>query len=252
MNAGEIRMDDLFRTVTRIDFMARELYLRALSDFDLNAREEYALYKASFLRKEMQTTGTKENLMYLQWLEEASDASLKQIILLSSSQMFWSQSYSEIEQVLIPIPEDATDEERENTIELRRAELERVGKARQEFVKNKFEALEKELDAEDFDKLRKRARSAQIDFQMRFTRQAALDSYTLWACVFRDEKCQTRYFENPEQAGEMETTVRQTLVGEYYRNMQRISELDLKYFLLTGVSTDSLPHSKDAAKAEVS
>ena len=68
-----VRMDDLFRRSTDVQFLGRTLYLRAMSDFDLNAREEHALYVSAAKRKELVTEDSKANLAHLHWIGEATD-----------------------------------------------------------------------------------------------------------------------------------------------------------------------------------
>lgn len=245
MDIGTARLDDLFRVMTPISFKGMGLFLRALSDFDLNAREEAALLASAKMRRDLRNPESDAYLMYLQWLEDASDQSLINIIRMNDSQGFWQESFVEIQPRMIPFQDKATQEEKEQTLADRADELKRTGEARTEFVKAKDASLHEQLKTKSTEELLKLARRAQIEFQSGFVHKRALDAYTLWACVFTDEACTKHYLESPDLANQMEPSARQELLNLYYGQMQRLSELDLKYFLLTDASTDSLQPSKD-------
>ena len=233
-------LDSLFLSSAEIELGNTKLYLRALSDFDLQARDEYALLALAKKNKELSDPASNDYLRYLGWTDAATDEQLQDMVLRVASYDFQRQALSDIQPKLIPMPDDATDEERADILTKREEESVATQEARKDSVKAKNDALSEELKLLDHWKLLARARRSQANFQERDAYIRAVEQYTLYAICFKDSACKERLFSKPDDVSESTTPpARQAIMTRFSENLDKLSALDLKYFLSTGGSETS-------------
>lgn len=240
MARKSLRLDDLFRVVAEVELYGKPLFLRVLSDFDLQARDEASLLASAEARLQMLQPDTKLHRAHLAWLQSATVEQLRNVILGAETASLVRASFLEVPPQLYPFPDEATEEEKAEIIGKRKAEEDRVAEARKEFVKKGLEAAQKRLDEEGSpEKLLAQARERQLETQSRAEAMAAFDRYTLFASTFKDKECRERYFASPEAVADLAPAARQTLLRHYYEDVDRVSAQDLQYFF----STDGSPES---------
>ena len=251
---GNIRVDDMFRTVMEIDLADRKFYLRALSDFDLQGRDEYALHAMAARHNELSNPESVGYLNFVSWMQNATDDQLKSIILSVENSRLARLALLEIQHQIFPFPDDADDTERAGVLAQRTAELERVSKARHEYITQGLTALTTRLDGLDHDQLVAQARQSQVDLQTRTDSIRAMESYTIYAAVYTDPECLVHYVESADKATDLSPEARAMFLAKY-NELDILSPLDLKYFLSTGGSEDgsrpaanSVPTAKPSKK----
>ncbi len=233
-------LDDLFREQSEIEVKGRTLYIRAFSDIDLQARDEFAQREQSKLRRKLQDRDSDEYLTHLDWIEAADDADLLRAAVLSyDALVFARQAASEIQPTIFPIPDEADESERDDVLRLREEEIAKTNTARDEFVTKRIEERREELKDKDLDALKKLTRTAIVNTQLWSLRNRLLEAYTIYAGVFDDAACTKRYVPTPHAALDLPPDVRQTILARYFDELERVSALDLKYFLSTGGSSDT-------------
>jgi hypothetical protein len=232
-----------------VKVMGRSIWLRAMSELDLQARDEYALLALANRRKELEDPESRANAMYLSWMPAATDEQLRNIILSACQSDLARQAALEIQPRLIPIPDDATEDEKVDILRQRDAEMERVIADRRKFIEDGVRAKQAEIETIDREGLLALARQKQIELQSRLESIRAFESYTIYATCFLDEGCQTRLVNSPEQAGELPPDARTSLIVSY-AELDRISQMDLKYFLLTDGSQDSSKPETDSPASQ--
>lgn len=236
---GGATIDDLFRVTFTESFNGVELTFRALSETDIQARDEYALLARARKRKSLRDPDSDDHLRYLEWLEGADDDSLKQALVGRERAELFRRALLDIQEQLIPMPDDADEQEKLETLAARDAEEKRVSTARATFVEEgtkKYEAVISDLA---HDALYQKARSAVFDTQTAVAYQRAFNRYTLYAVTFEDAYCQSRYFKSPEAVGELTLDKQAQMLNRYYQELGRIQERDLRFLSQTEGSPDS-------------
>lgn len=243
-------LDDLFRVRFSTTFMGRELTLRALSDFDIQARDDFALRAVATERKTLKDPDS-DGYAVFDWLEDATDEQLRNVILAVEQSSTIRQSFLDIQPQIIPFPDDADEQEKTDVLAQREAEARRVEDERTKFVEKRVVSIREQAEQLGHDALVKRAKQAQVEVQLNLARARAFDCYTLYAAVFKDATCQERFFPAPAVVYEMQTEMRQQLVAQYYRELERVTSQDLKYFLSTGGSPASSKPSNGSTETGV-
>lgn len=243
-------LDDLFRVRFSTTFLGRELTLRALSDFDIQARDDFALRAVSTERKSLKDTASDAYAAF-DWLEDATDEQLRNVILAVEQSNAIRQSFLDIQPAILPFPDDADEQEKTDVLAGREAEAKRVEDERAKIVEKRVGAIREQVATLEHDALVKRAKQAQVEVQLNLARTRAFDCYTLYAAVFKDAACQERFFPAPTVVYEMQAEIRQQLVAQYYRELERVTSQDLKYFLSTGGSPASSKPSNGSTETGV-
>lgn len=226
-------LDDFFREQSTISVRGRTFYVRAMSDFDLQAREEFVLKQQAKLRRELNDKNSDAYLTHLDWLDEANDETLLATAVSFESVSLRQKSVAEIPEPIIPFPDDADDAEKQTIIAEREQAYKDTLAKRQAWADEQTEAKRQELAAKTPDELRKLAKRAVIAMQLWTLRSRLTDAYTIYCAVYTDEAFSKRYAETPEKSLEIPAEWRVQLVNAYYEEMERVSMQELKYFLST-------------------
>lgn len=232
-------LDDLFRVVAEVNVRGRILWIRALSDFDIQARDQFALLKSAQKRKRLRDPNSNDYVATLEWLETAPDEELRSSLILMKSSELTRNSVMDIRVKIIAMPDKPTEEERLDIIDKREKEAERVNSERLAYIKARLDEYKESLKDLAHDDLLKRTRENQTLFSIQAESIRSYESYTIYAGYFTDRECLHHYLESPDDSTKLASNIRAQLVNLYYKEMDRVSQLDLQYFLSTGGSTAS-------------
>ena len=199
-------LDDLFRVKMPVTVGAREFWLRALSEFDQQARDEYAQDAKSRKRRAFDRADSPEYLRYVAELDGEDDERLRAAVpprpgaAVLVREARDPELHPGLQPRLYPFPDGADDDEKDAVRALREAEAQRITALRDEWVKQQLETRTSKMDALDHAALVRQVRSRQKDVHGSDAFQRAFTDYTLYAAVFRDSACEERVFAQPEDA----------------------------------------------------
>lgn len=238
----ETKLEQLYRTTTDCKLPTGEtVYLRVLSAFDQQARDEAALMAQGEMRRKLRDHDSPEYLKALDWLEDAEDKDLIDTICNSASPDFVREAAKEIQPRLIPMPEEPTTEEKLDTLERRKDEEDSAKNLREEFVKTKLSALRSELEKLPHDKLLGRARRERMNLRLYVCYVEAINDYTLNHVAFADPDCKAKF-----PVGLLDADLRQYLLRKY-NELDSLRVQDLYYFFSTAESKASAKNSNPQA-----
>lgn len=232
-------LDDLFREQSQIEVRGRTLYIRAFSDVDMQARDDYALRETAKYRRKLADPNSDEYLTHLDWIDAADDDLLRAAILSFEESSFKRQAIAEITPRIIPIPDDADEQEKAETLSQREAELKATDEKRAVWVKQQTDAKRTELESKDSAELKTLAKRTVTNLQLWMQRIRLFDAYTLYAAVYADPQYKNKFVATPPDAFELPAEVRTAILEKYYGEMEKVTAMDLKYFLLTDGSPDT-------------
>jgi hypothetical protein len=255
MDRRKATLEDLFRSKLAVTIGETTLWLRVLSDFDLQSRDEYDMHAMSTRRRALETPGTMEYETFVADISNHSDEDLRDSILVVAEMEFVREAQSadlqpDLQPNFYPFPDDATDEEKAEVLAKRDAEPARVEKLRLEWVKKRVEVKKLELSGVAHDQLVFQIKGSQKDAQGRAASMRAFANYTIYAATFKDEACKERAFGSPEQAGELAPAVKGFLYSKYFGELDTLQREDLAYFFSTADSKE--PSSPPVDSAAVS
>lgn len=236
----KVTVDDLFRWIVQVNVLGRPYWIRALSDTDTQERDEYALRMMATRRKALLTPGTLDHDTYILGLEMESAETLRSVVLAGEVRDWIREVQEVIEPQLYPFPDNATDEEKAETLGLREAEPERIRQLRVAWVNERAEPRKEQLTGFDQPTLLGLAKQRQIATQMRVVYEKAFTHYTVYLAYFRDAECAQRVFASVAQVGAQPSVATDMMADTYIEELNRITPEDLKYFLSTNDSRDSL------------
>jgi len=246
------RLDDLFRVVMDVEVLGRKMYVRALSDFDVQARDEYALRASARARRSLSDSTSEDAQARLGWLDTATDEQLQKavgyLIEAVDQPELTRQVIRDIEPRMIPFPDGADDDEKADVLKQREDEIKRVEKERLAFIEQGLKERKAKTATMTREQMIAFARQKQIELQARLESVRAFDSYTIYASCFLDENCHIRFCATPEIAGDLQIEVRSLMVGKYLE-VDSVNPLELKYFLSTGASRDGSKPANGSAPA---
>ena len=234
-------LDDLFRVKMPVTVGTREFWLRALSEFDQQARDEYAQDAKSQKRRAFDRADSPEYLRYVAELDGEDDERLRAALVYSERLELAREArdpelHPGLQPQLYPFPDGADDEEKDAVRAQREAEAPRITALRDEWVKQQLETRTSKMDALDHAALVRQVRSRQKDVHGSDAFQRAFTDYTLYAAVFRDASCEQRVFAQPEDAREFAPQARAILLGKYFAELDTLTGDDIKYFFSMGAS----------------
>ncbi|MBI5305521.1 MAG: hypothetical protein HY868_25555 [Chloroflexi bacterium] len=235
----KVSVDDMFRWVIAVNVLGRPYWIRALSDTDTQERDAYALRVMALRRKALSTPGTDEHLVYIEGLADEDDDVLRSVVLAGDVRDWVREVQQVIQPQLYPFPDNATDEEKAETLARRDAEPERIRKLRVDWVNERAEPRKKQLAEFDHATLVRLAKERQIVAQTRAMYDKAFMDYTIYLAYFRDAQCTQRAFESVEQVGQQAPFATDAMADQYIEEMERITPEDLQYFLSMNDSKDS-------------
>jgi hypothetical protein len=244
-------LDDLFLTKETVGRGEHALTLRALSDLELQARDEYCLTSMGRRRRLLRDPQSDEYLQYIEWIPDDPEQNLVELALTARRMDLIQESQRDIKAALLPIPDDAQNEEKLEVLEKRKAEDQRVIDARVAFVEAGVARERERLQALERKELEKVATRSQVNFQCDRAWSKAFDEYTLFAGVFQDDACTQRQFTSPEATHEIARDLRSALLSKCHALNGRVSLTDLQYFLSTDASAAGSKASNGAGAEAV-
>jgi len=254
---GRVTLDHLFRNKVKVRLGEEELWMRTLSDLDLQARDEYSLLAMARRRRELEDPKTIEHELYIAGLQHASDDELRAIILISSTAEFQREAWNEVKPVFYPFPDDATDEEKAEVLKKREEDQKRMEQERLDYVNQRISSLQASLRNLTREQLLELAKRKQLEQQSRLAALRAFQDYTVYASVFRDEACQSRRFSSPEEVSQLpgdpsgeRKGIRDQLIQAYFHKVDIVSHLDLQYFLSTDGSARPTSRPKNSSEGK--
>ncbi|CAG0986684.1 hypothetical protein ANRL3_02491 [Anaerolineae bacterium] len=235
----KVTLDDMFRTVVAVNVLGRPYWMRALSDTDVQARDEYATRVMATRRKALVTPGSDMHTVYIEGLDGEDDEVLRSVILSAEVRERLREAQTEITPKVYDFPDKADDAEKADVLAKRDAEPARIHALRTEYVNKYSTARLEQLQKFDHTMLFKLAKERQVVAQTRVMYEKAFVNYTVYAAYFNDARCAERTFATVDQVGEMPSAVIDALVDQYFEELNRITLEDLQYFLSTSGSKDS-------------
>jgi hypothetical protein len=232
-------MDALYRTRKSIPLGEDVVWLRVLSDFDLQARSEYSVLAMVRRRREIDDPKSRAHELYIVGLENAPDDELRGVILLAAQNDLQRDAVRTIRPNYFPPPDNPTDDEKVEIVKKREEDAARVIAEVEKFVREGLDKTEAEIKDWQHDKLLPLAKMRQLEQQARLVEIRAFQDYTVFAAYYRDEACKTPLFAAPEEVSQAAPEVRGYLVGEYFK-FDRITQLDLQNLFTTGDSKESV------------
>lgn len=215
-------LDDLLRVTGEITLERRgkkfKVHLRTLGVAADDARRVYATRKARLAYRQVSKEDSPERLELLEPLQRASKPDLIELLLAMKRSEFMRDARLEIVPVDVPEPDGEptiTDvvviEEQQDTIE-RDLAVERAA-----YVERRLEESRNEcLSRSDADLLAEATR-LRVDAHVNAAFGDAYADATLFWAVYRDAQFKKPFFGGPDEVGEADGVLRDTLLSEYYR-----------------------------------
>lgn len=241
-------MDDLWRSKVRVEVMGKTLWMRALSDAEVQERDESAMYASIQRRRLLEDVNSKEHAIYIDALEHARDADLKAVILRGQTIELQRQAQEDVKPRFFTFPDNATEQEKAGTIKNREDDATRVTKERTEYVTKAIAAFKEKIGAWTHEQLVAKAREMQIVAQTLVANIRSANNFTVFKGIYTDEECVKPLVASEDLAEEIPSAYRNQLIEKYWEEMGKISILDIEYLFKTAdlkesVSPSSLPVS---------
>lgn len=237
MDGNEVILDRLFRPTKKISIADRPLIVRALSGPEQEARAFYATNQARKLEKELADHESPAYQSRLEFLQEKSVEELALFMTLFHE----SDIRRDVEKEngtppFIPIPEEATDEERRETMDAREKTILETKSKVDDLVKTKTdEYVAKNITGKSRDELLKAAKSEISAPYLNERANMAYVHYSLYASVQKPDG--SRYFESPDDASNLERNTVFTIFDEF----KKVNEIDPLAISLNGASSTESP-----------
>jgi len=144
-----ITLDRLFRVRKETSVGQVKLWVRALSDFEMNVRHRQATKESLDATKRLADTESVEYQTYYLPLAEMDEPSLRVLLQSYQRREFTAQAEREILLEYIPFPDEASDDE-ERDVQDRREQAEKaLPDRRKEFVTKKMDAFKTAIESKD-------------------------------------------------------------------------------------------------------
>jgi hypothetical protein len=244
------QLDNLFRVKEKVDVLGMAVWVRTLSDFDLHARDEHALLASAGKRNALEDPHTPDYDSRIRWLHSTTDEQLGRAVMYLIDAVdtaeLTRQAIEEIQPDLIPFPDKADDKERADVLKQREQGIARVEAERRAYIDAHLKERKQAVEGKPRETLLAIAKSKQIELLCRTESMRAFDSYTIFACAFTDEACETRLCESPQASEQLSPEARKMLTF-HYAEVDSINPFALKSGSLTD---DSLAGSKPSNDSE--
>lgn len=209
-------LDQFFRVKTEVRLPGEQkCYLRTLSDLEVRERQSRAVAESRKIRDELRDPESEAYKAFIEPLSAITDDELRQSIIALESVAIRRKVVEEIGPRYIPFPDDPSLEEQQNVQEEREKEEKRVLKEREKAVEGRIKRLEKDLAKRKRAYLISRMKATQENARIVNEFFIAFDRLTIFYSCFTDEQCQDRFFEAPEQIGELSPAILNYLLNEY-------------------------------------
>lgn len=221
MDGNEVILDRLFRPTKKIEIAGIPLTVRALSGPEQEARAFYATNQARKLSKELED---HESPAYQSRLEFLENKSAEELTLFLRS--FHETEYKRLAEKdnpvdFAPIPDEATDEEKRNTLDSReKIVADRDAKVESITQEKADEYVKKFLDGKSRDEIYKVAKDEIAGPYLNERANMSFVHYSLYASVQKGDG--TRYFTSPEDAGDVDRNV----IFNIFDEVKVVSEID--------------------------
>lgn len=207
-------LDSLFRVATEVTLPGGEVVrVRALSEYELSARERYAQAEAARFVKRVSDENSEEYaaliLPLLQSDEQSREIALR-IYLRSDAKRMARERHAP---KYIPIPDGATEEEERRVLIQREEEIARVEEKRREDTEKIYAELEKDLEKMDGNKILSALREKTIEYAASSIKTRELVAYTIYAATERPGG--GKRFSSPAEARELPESVRDIIIAAF-------------------------------------
>lgn len=232
-----IRLDSLFRAVKDIDLPeGKKGQARALADAEIKERRRYALIKSQEVTKELRDETSDMYQLYMLPLATTRDRDLLLDTVLQVRRIEFLQDALEFyPNVLLPIPDDASDVEERGVLEQRVLQEAAIQKQRDDYIAKRVADIRKKTKALNVRQLRKMAQGLAGVVAERATMIDAMRWYTVYAGIseFKDGQLE-RLFDSPGAASMSPEGV----VDRLWLEVDEVNSVD-PWEIAKNVSTDS-------------
>lgn len=204
-----------------------ELYMRVISDEDLNRARVFALRKASELRKKLKLPDSDERLAYILEKEDFDAESIIETILVTELPDLASKIFTTIN---IPFPREPRSDSSQEIIEKYQEELDTYEDRRTIAIRGELDKITKQRREEylgmGMDKLYKMYESSIINDLCQKEMLNQFKNYTVFCACFTDEEFKNKLFQEVSNISKLPSELRDQLINTYDR--LDISTEDLK------------------------
>jgi len=193
-----------------------ELYMRILSDEDVNRSRIYALRKAAELRKKLRIQDSDERLAYIQDKDDFDTEGIIETVLVTELPELASKVYSEMD---FPFPKEPKSDASLEQVEKYQEELDNWEDNRSIAIREELDKITKkkreEYAAKDINILYKMYESAIINDLCQKEMLKQFKNITLFNACFVDEKYTEKLFSVVEQVSDLPRELKEQLITHY-------------------------------------
>jgi len=223
-------LDQFFRVTTKLELPGgTTVYLRTLSDWETRQRTEAALVASTKKRRELRDSESMAHATYVEPIGFGSEEDLRNTISSLESRNIARDVVEEMPTPYIPFPDDASLEERQDVVDKRVKAEETAQKRRTKAIEARVKKLEKTLAKKKKAHLVGRCKTAQIKAQALVAYVEEWNRQGVFYSCFKDENRTERFFESPEEAGNLPPIVYGKFLAEY-ATIDRAQSRDLETF----------------------
>ncbi len=236
MESSDVILDRLWRPTKSTKIADKPITVRALSGPEQEARAFYATNQARKLAKELED---HESAAYQSRLEFLEDKSIEELTLFLRSfheTEYKRQAEKDNPVEFAPIPDEATDEEKRDTLDTReKIVADRDAKVEAITQEKCNEYVKKYLDGKSRDEVYKIAKDEIAGPYLNERANMAFVHYSLYASVQNQDG--TRYFTSPEDAGSVDRNV----IFNIFDEVKVVNEIDPLALKSNGSSSTASP-----------
>lgn len=217
MTGKEIQLDDLFRATKEIELpKGLRGQVRALSDGEVKERRRYAILHSLKATREIEDESSEAHRLTIAPLKsEKQKAPLIDVVMQVRRVEFIRDAIAFISNVMIPLPDDATDVQEREILAQREVQDQKVRDKRTAHVAKRLTDVRKKYTKLTVNKLRQMAQQAIVSVYEQAASIDAVRWYTVYAGVFvhRGDKLE-RLYPSPEAASKSPEAVVDRLFNE--------------------------------------
>lgn len=209
-------LDHFFRVKSEVELPnGVTCYLRTVADWEVRERQDRAVLASKKRRDELRDPESEAYQTYIEVIEFTSDEDLRRSIVMLESREIRRQALEEIRPRYIAFPDDASLKEKHIVLEKREKEEQSARKKREKVIKSRVKALEKTLSKKEREYLLSRMKAAQESARVLQAFIVAFDRLTVYYSCFKDKARKTRFFNSPEDVGQLTQAIINFLLNEY-------------------------------------
>lgn len=217
---SDFTVDQLFRPRQPLTLGDQTVYVRALSDLEQQLANRVAMTEGGKQLRALRDPNSDEYLGLIEPIQDGADDELRASIGLLSVRRFQSEAFTKYPFRFQPFPENASEEEKAQTLEQRQEHLDGLRTNRKEYVEAELKKLKDALEPKDTASLRAETIRLSRDASRREAYLSELKYQTLFYSVEHEDG--TRYFASLE-------AVRAThgaILDALYNKFQEVNDLD--------------------------